>query len=261
VTLGDTKLVEIANTKGRGHQLAISRRSRLDCTVTDALVARGDGEVMRAVAGNPGAQFSDTGFNTLVGRSRQDDVLAEIVGMRRDLPPERFERLMAAASAAVRSRLAYANPHLAEQIREILASIAEQTKEAAEKPRDYAAAREAVRALIVAKTLRENEVAAFAKQGQFEETAVALAALCALPIEAVERAFAGKSSEPVLILAKAAGFSWDTAKVMLRLYAGGVAMSAADRDSAQTQFIRLQTATAQRVLRFYKVRETTASKP
>jgi uncharacterized protein (DUF2336 family) len=254
--LADANLVEIINTRSQGHLLAISKRQQLDSVVADALVERGDGEVVRAVAKNPGAKFSDAGFGMLVGRSRSDELLAEVVGMRRDLSPQRFEKLMAAASAAVRSRLANANPHLAGAIKDILARISEEALEVAEQPRDYTAAANVVKSLFSAKGLGESEVAAFAQQGKFEETVVAIAAICDVPIDAVERAFLNKGSEPVLILAKAAGFSWDTAKLVLRLWSDGIPMAAADRDSARAHFNRLQVGTAQRVLRFYKVRKS-----
>jgi uncharacterized protein (DUF2336 family) len=257
--LADANLVEIINTKNQGHLLAISQRQRLDCVVTDALVERGDGEVVRTVANNAGARFSESGFGILVGRSWADELLAEIVGTRRDLPPRHFEKLIAAASGAVRNRLAQGSPHLADSIGDILARIAEQAKAAAEKPRDYATAKNVVQALFTSKQLGETEVADFASQGKFEETAVAMATLCGVPLEAVERAFLNSGSEPALILAKAAGFSWETAKNILRLCAGGVPLSAESRDNAQAHFNKLQVATAQRVLRFYKVRQSAAT--
>jgi uncharacterized protein (DUF2336 family) len=257
--LADANLVEIINTKSQGHMLAISKRERLDCAVTDALVERGDGEVVRTVAKNAGAQFSDAGFGILVGRSWADELLAEIVGTRRDLPTHQFEKLIAAASGTVRNRLAQASPHLAGNISDILSRIAEQAKAAAEQPRDYATAKNAVQTLFTSKQLGETELANFASQGKFEETAVAMAILCGVPLEAVERAFLNSGSEPALILAKAAGFSWETAKNILRLCAGGKALSAESRDSAQAHFDKLQVATAQRVLRFYKVRQSAAT--
>jgi uncharacterized protein (DUF2336 family) len=251
--LPDAKLVEIINTKGQGHLLAISTRQRIGSLVTDALVECGNREVARTVAKNAGARFSQAGFGMLVGRSGADELLAEVVGMRRDLPRRHFEKLVAAASAAVRDRLASANPHLVNDIRDILARTDEETGEIAERPRDYAAAEAVVQALITSNKLGENEVATFAKDGKFEETAVAVAKICEVPLEAVERAFLTKGPEPVLILAKAAGLSWGTTSCILRLRAGGTPME--DDESAQVQFIKLQVATAQRVLRFYKVRQ------
>ena len=255
--LGDASLVAIAHTKGQPYLLAISQRAHLHSVVTDALVERGDNEVVRTVARNAGAEFSDAGFGMLVQRSLADDLLAEIVGMRQDLPQHQFEKLITAASEAVRNRLVFASPELGDQIRTVVARITEAAKEVAQKPRDYTAAMGTIRDLAGAKALGEKEIADFARGGKFEETAAALATICQVPLATVERAMVGQGWEPALILARSAGFSWDTTRLVLRLCAGGTAMSPEQRDTAQAHFNKLQVTTAQRILRFYKVREAT----
>ena len=60
--LDDLALLANANTKSQRHLFAISQRLRLSETVTDILVRRGDRDVVRSVAKNAGARFSDTGF-------------------------------------------------------------------------------------------------------------------------------------------------------------------------------------------------------
>ena len=54
--------------------------------------------------------------------------------------------------------------------------------------RDYAAARSRIASLRAGGRLGEDAVAAFARANQFEETTAALAVLCELPIETVDRA-------------------------------------------------------------------------
>src|SRR5216683_4511252 len=99
--IGDDELVEIINTKSQNHLLAISSRKHIGHVVTDALVERGDQQVVRTVARNSGAKFSEAGFGVLVNRSQQDDILAEVVGLRRDLPANLFAKLFTAASGAI----------------------------------------------------------------------------------------------------------------------------------------------------------------
>jgi uncharacterized protein (DUF2336 family) len=260
VQLADDELVEIVKTKSQGHLLAISTRSTLDQAVTDALVERGDQQVVRSLAGNSGARFSEAGFGGLVERSQGDDVLAEAVGLRRDLPQHQFAKLFSAATAAVQQRLATGNPHLAADIGKILARIAADTHDAcAEQACDFTTARISIEALHKTKRLGEKEVLAFASKGRFEETVVALATLCGVPIEVAERAFFNKLTEPVLILAKAAGLSWDTTRCMLRHCAGWKMMEQDARDGVHLDFEKLQVATAQRVIRFYKIRQGATS--
>jgi hypothetical protein len=126
----------------------------------------------------------------LVKRSQQDDVLAEAVGLHRDLPQDLFAKLFSEASDAVQQKLVAANPTQVGDIRRILSGIAADAVGTAEQPtRDYSAARVVVEALHASKALDESQVRIFAKHGKFEETAVALEMLCEFPIDAIERVF------------------------------------------------------------------------
>jgi uncharacterized protein (DUF2336 family) len=260
--LRDDDLVQIINTKSQNHLLAISTREQIGHVVTDALVERGDRQVVRTVVRNSGARFSDAGFGVLVNRSQQDDILAESVGLRRDLPPDLFAKLFAEASDAVQQKLAAANPEQVGDIRRVLDGIAADAIGAAEEAtRDYSEARVVVEALHASKALDESQVCDFARQKKFEETAVALEMLCGFPIYAVERVFLGEKPELILILAKSMGFSWETTKYIMRLRPDSGYWSDAKSETYQSHFEKLQAATAKRVIRFYKVRQTASEKP
>jgi uncharacterized protein (DUF2336 family) len=253
--LGDQELLAIINTKSQDHLLAISTRAELGHTLTDALVERGDQRVVRSTAQNAGAHFSDRGFDALVSRSQDDEHLSEIVGLRADLPRGQFRKLFAQASTAVRERLAGANPHLSADIAEVLAQIGSESDGLGE-PIDFEAAKETIESLQQSGKLDEKCIAAFAKRRQFEETVVALATLCGMPIETVERAFLQGSHELVLILLKSLGYSFQTSRLIVRLRANDVPATEDENKALEAQFNKLQMATAQRVLRFYKVRQT-----
>jgi hypothetical protein len=62
--LGTDVLVEIASNKGQDHLLAISGRPNLPSAVTDVIVDRGEDQVIRKLANNAGAKFSDEGYST-----------------------------------------------------------------------------------------------------------------------------------------------------------------------------------------------------
>ena len=95
--------------RSQRHLLAISKRKSLSGTLTDVLVRRGDREVARSVAGNKGASFSATGLDTLIARSSGDAILAECLGMRKDLTVAQMQRLIAVASEMVRDKLSGEN--------------------------------------------------------------------------------------------------------------------------------------------------------
>src|SRR6267154_1022772 len=98
-------LVANARTRSQPHLLALSKRKSIEETVTDVLVTRGNREVVNSVANNRGAQFSGFGFLHMVKRAEGDSILAEQLGLRKDIPRHLFQQLIAKASDAVRKRL------------------------------------------------------------------------------------------------------------------------------------------------------------
>jgi len=254
--IADHDLLYIAENKSQAHLLAMSTRQRISEALSDILVARGDREVARSIANNRHAQLSDSAFTTLVKRAEVDSVLAEKVGMRIDIPPRLFRQLLMRASEVVQKRLlAKAKPETQTEIRRVLAQV---TDEVAAKaaPRNYAAALSAVRTLHGQHKLTENDIAGFAKSGKYEETIAALAILCAVPVEVVDRLMSGERADPVLILARASEFGWSTVKAILNARTGAKPSPHA-LDVARDNFERLTVTTAQRVVRFWQVRQGT----
>jgi len=257
--LDDQTLVGIAEKKGQDHLLAISQRHSISERVTDVLVVRGNQQVVRSVAQNAGARFSDEGFGILVKRSEGDDVLASHLGVRKDIPKPHLAKLVETASDAVRRKLAAANPLAAIEIRRVLAELAAKVKaEVGAVQRDYTAAKAKITELRTAGRLGEADVRAFAQTGKFEETVAALSVMCGLPIEVVENTFQGENSDMALVVARAAGFGWPTAKQILLIQSAAGSLSEQDLAKAKDNFEKLQPATAQRVVRFYQVRKNAA---
>jgi uncharacterized protein (DUF2336 family) len=254
--LDDPALTHIAETKGQAHLLALSTRKGLSEALSDILVARGDREVARSIATNQQAHISDDAFSTLVKRAEQDSVLAERVGLRTDIPPRLFRQLLMQASEVVQKRLlAKARPETQAEIRRVLAQVTDEVGAKA-APRNYSAALAAVRALHKERRLTEADIAEFARTGRYEETIAALATICAVPVEVVDRLMSGERADPVLILARAAGFSWATVRDII-CSRPGPKPTAQVLDAAYENFERLTAVTAQRVVRFWQVRQGT----
>lgn len=253
--LEEVDLVDLAKTKSQAHLHAIAARQALGEAVTDILVRRGDREVARSVAGNRGARISETGFFRLVKRAENDGVLAEKVGLRPDIPPQLFHELLTRATAIVHKRLlASATPELKVEIRRILQKVSNEVG-ARIGPRDYREAQRAVLRLHRAGGMNEAALAAFAGDGKYEETVVALAALSKVPISVANRLMAGERPDPVLILCKAAGMNWPTVKSVITVRPDGKPSSMLGTDSAFANYERLSSSTAQRVVRFWQVQQ------
>src|SRR5262249_33644305 len=125
--LATDTLVKIASTKGQDHLLAISGRANLTAGVTDVIVDRGETQVVRRLANNPSARFSEAGFTGMVTRAERDDELTEILGLRIDLPIKLLRDLLRRAKDAVRDRLlAIAPQSVRDEIQRVLGEIAKE---------------------------------------------------------------------------------------------------------------------------------------
>jgi uncharacterized protein (DUF2336 family) len=252
--LDDRDLIAAAGSKGQLHLAAIAQRRSLSEAVTDVLVERGNKYVAHSIAKNAGARFSDAGFKILVKRSATDEALALHVGVRRDLPRQHFLTLLDQASATVRARLTTERPAASRAVEGVLNEVVGGIRSDTRKSSRYTEAISEVEAIKRSGILGEAEVYRFAREGRFEETAVALSLLCGVEIDAVERALQDRGHEMTLILAKLAGFSSTGAKSLLLLKTAGRGISAQDLNNALKSYGRLQVETAQRVLSFYRAR-------
>jgi len=253
-------LMACARKQGQQHLLAIAQRKSIPEALTDILVVRGSREVVTSVAGNNGAHLSSSGFLLLVRRSEGDAILAERVGLRADIPRHLFHQLISKASEQVRARLTRERPDMEGEIRSVVTDVAG-TIRARFGPgsRDYLAARRAVAGLHQGGELTEDKVFEFAYALKFNETAVALSLLGSVPIDIVERALLDRNREPVLILAKALGFSWGTTMSLLFLGAPNNRITAGQLDVMRVDFGRLKVDTCQRVLAVYRSRSEAAA--
>jgi uncharacterized protein (DUF2336 family) len=250
--LADADLAEIARNKSQDHLLAISERSRIGEEVTDILVMRGDQDVARQVAANRGAKLSERGFSRLVDRAERDDVLAERVGQRPDIPAHIFRDLVIRATAVVQRRLlASARPDTQAEITRILSKV---SRDVFRPIYDFRAAQQLVLRLQRAGMLDERQLALFASEGRIEETTAALSMMCAVPIDVVERLMTGERADPALILCKAAGFDWTTAQAVMIVAAHGKQPSRQELAESAANFDLLSPAAAQRVVHFWQAR-------
>jgi uncharacterized protein (DUF2336 family) len=255
--LHDGDLQYIAENRGQGHLLAMSTRIGITEALADILVSRGDREVAHSIAGNQKARLSPGAFATLVRRSEDDDALAEKIALRTDIPPRLFRQLLMQATEVVQQRLlARAKPETQDEIRKVLAQVSREVGDRA-SPRNYAAAMQTVQALNQQRKLTESDVLDYAKAGKYDETIAALATMCSVPVEVVDRLMGGERFDPVLILGRSANFSWDTVHAIIKAKPDAKDISSDAIKAAKDNFDRLTAATAQRVVRFWQVRQGT----
>ena len=254
--LEDAAPVENAQTKSQGHLRAISGRRSLAEAVTDILVKRGNHQVVAGAAANPGARFSTSGMSILIKRAQDNGDLALCVWARPDIPRHDLVRLFVQASEIVKTRLELADRQQAALVRTAVAEASDAIQTTAR-----AGSSEHAQALAIVQTLHslgqldEARLLAFARERDFDKTAVALSLMCDLPIGLIERVLVQSEPEQLIVFAKAIELSWDTAKAILTLQAGRGGVARERLNQCLASFFRLQPKTARTALRLYRQRE------
>lgn len=242
--------------KSQSHLLAISKRKTLEERVTDVLVTRGNREVVNSVATNNGAHFSEFGFLHLIQRAEGDSILAEHLGLRRDIPRHIFQQLIAKASDDVKRRLRDERPDMVEHIQSTVSDVAGALQSKfGPASRSYFVAKRVVATQHRQGNLNENSISGYARAHKIEEVTIGLSLLCALPADVIERALLDRKRETLLILAKALDFSWATTMALLFLGAKDHRITSRELHDLEREFGRLNIETSRSVLEFYQSRK------
>jgi len=254
--LDEEALIEAASSKSQAHLLAISIRRVLSRAVTDVLVQRGNDQVVQSTVNNPGAEFSEGGFDRLVNRAEGDDELATCLGLRPTLPRHLYLKLLAKASAAVKERLEAAHPEHAGNIQP---AVREATRRAHTTPAAVTKQTEIAHALVKSLyedgRLNEQLLTQFADQSKFDETNAAIAAMANVPVAMAETMMMESRAEGVMILAKVASLSWPTVRTIITMRDEVLGGDPTDLVACKNTYERLRSSTAQQVLRFHRMQQ------
>jgi uncharacterized protein (DUF2336 family) len=250
-------LVEIAQTKGEPHLLAISGRWWLTEVVTDALLARDYPTVSRRIVRNPGARVSASGFAIVVAQAESDPELAVETGIRVDLPFELRRQLLRNATEAVRARLlSRAPPDIFEEIRSAIAAVSTGIDREMSVVRDFTAAKRLVAQLNAKGELNEATLFGFAKARKYEETVAALALLSDSSIEVIRPLMQSLRHDGVLVPCKVAALGWETVIAVLESRYSTGSLGPHELATAKAHFAKITPENARRLLRFWQVRST-----
>jgi uncharacterized protein (DUF2336 family) len=233
--------------------LAIARRRNVEKPVTDILVRRGDRTVVVALVQNNRAELSEFGFLHLVRRSMNDSIVAESLGLRKDIPRHIFQQLIAKASDEVRLKLVSERTDLAPLIdRAVIDATGRLHSKFGPASTEYFHAKRTIRSLRDQGRLNEEQIHLFAQQRKIYETTVALSTLCDLPVNLVERALLADTHELTLVLAKALNLTWQTAMALLFLATPRQQIFASELAKLKEEYSLLDVKNSLEVLAVYR---------
>lgn len=253
--LDDSDLIDIAREKSQLHLEAIAARPYLSESVADVLIERGHSPALTAVAGNHGARFSDGGYSSIVGKAGGDANIAAALLSRPDMTPELFRRLVSHATAAVQQKLmARVEPAMKQRLQSVLQSISEEIMRSGGRNIETYVSTAGRTVTALDKGRLRSQLAYYAARRRDAECAIALAAIAELPMDTIKHLMARRDVDALLIVCKACGLGWGTARAILEL----VAESDRPGDAAGylDQYTRISREIAERVIRFLKARKT-----
>ncbi|UZF93092.1 DUF2336 domain-containing protein [Bosea sp. NBC_00550] len=240
--LTDTDLAAIAVSQSQQHLVAIAERARLSEGVTDILVERGDQKVLHTVSANEGAAFSDRGFDRLLERGSNDAAVTGALARRSDLAPNRAQRVL----------------RIVEQFADGPAPSASATEEAVSLARQARQQRLEVKLLLsdLAAKVREVDdvLTMLADEDRAYHLAQVLAQISDISIEQALRVLMQRDASGIAVTCRALGIGTTAFRAILQLRARRLYFSSRDIDDDVDAYAKLDLATAERTLRFLKLR-------
>lgn len=251
--LSDDFLVEVAKTRDDEYLMAISDREEINSAVTDILVDRGSENVLLKVSANKGANFSRGGFEKLNLEAGKNLNLSKNLSERQDTPADILKTVKQRVAEKIRAEAAEKGIELSEN--EISATVEEKSDEISIKNSDLKTAFGEIDRLHRRKQLDERMIAHYIQSNRSEETLYALALLTDLDQQTVRHCVLKADLPALAVMCKANNFQRSTFASLLQLRENQSAnLSNSEILEAIRRYESLDKSTAQRVMRFLKVR-------
>jgi uncharacterized protein (DUF2336 family) len=230
--LRDADLVEVVRHRSQEHQLAVAMRGPLSAEVSEAIVDRGDEQVIEELLRNEDATLSRRALEYLVAESQRVDRYQEPLLQRSELPPDLAHRMFWWVSAALRKgimdRFSVDPSMLDDAIQD--AANAAIAKQPVGTPHDSAS--RLVEGLAEARQLDERFLVQALRGGKVAAFIAAFGYLCKVEPRMARRIVHDRSGESMAIACRAIGVERSNfaSLFMLSRHGGGAMSPATLRD-------------------------------
>lgn len=238
--LTDTDLAAVAVSQSQQHLAAIAERARLSESVTDILVQRGDRAVLHTVSTNEGAHFSEEGFDTLLERGGKDAEIGHALARRSDLAPHRASRVL----QIVEGLSSGSSLRSADEAAKLARRARQQRLEVKLLIADLAAGQRKV----------EDVVTMLAEEDRAYHLAEVIAQLSGIPTEQSLRVLLQRDVSGIAVTCRSLDLDATAFKMLLELRGRRLLFAARDSERDLKDYLNLDTATADRTLRFLKLK-------
>lgn len=257
--LKDDVLLEIIRKQGQDHMLAITKRETVSESVSDAIVEKGNDEVLESLASNDGAQLSSQAMETMVERSEGSVSLNEAMRSRQDVPGALVDQLMSHVSSALKNQLMSSGHGMDEgQVDAIIAETRSWLAEENESSGESAADRFIARKRKLGQ-FNNDMLLDLLRKRKLPELICGMAELSMVDKGLVRQCLGDVKGEKLVVICRALDMSGVMFDEMTQIL--GIATGSEDqRTKLNELYGRITPDAAQRSLRFLKTRVTTRSR-
>jgi uncharacterized protein (DUF2336 family) len=244
--LTDEDLIDIVRTHALQHALAVAGRERLSAEVADTLVEVGSIEVVRRLAGNAGADFSEKTVRQILADHFADGEVRDRLVRRPALPYELVHKLVGEVGERLEWVLVQERRMTGLEARQLMRAVRE-TATLGFVAREHAARtlEGEMRWRLAAGELGPETVLRCLRDGAVRDFEAALAVLAGVAVETARRILYGMDKRGIAALCIRAGFGvahYIALRMVLDLVEAGVAGRSAEVAYSDTnlRFIQRQ---------------------
>jgi uncharacterized protein (DUF2336 family) len=255
LALTEADLVALARLKSQAHLRVIAGRVIVGESLADALVSRGDDEVLAKLAGNSGAALSRRALETMTSRAGQAEILHEPLIRRAGLPLDLLNALFFKVSSSLKReivrRMGDVDPALVDQ------AVQETEKRlqriAVARDPEQLSAEAYVAKLARSGPVTESLLVSLARQRRFAESAMVFARLAGLDLSTARRILNDPHAEALAIACRACRFARQTFAT-LALERDHEMRTGVEAREMLDLYGKLTVEAADRVMRFWRMR-------
>jgi len=252
--LTDDDLVDIVGKHSQEHMQAISQRATVSESVTDALVEKGDDNVLGTLAENQGARFSRGGMETMVERAEVNEDLNSKLIKRRDVPDDLNQEMFWRVSWAMREQILATNSGMSEEQIEALMAETEEWFVAQQSAENPTPAEKFINRKEKMSQLDAGLLLNLMRQNKVPEVVAGLARLAKLDSETARQIVFDPSGEKLVIVCRALELDRDVFWEICDLANFDDQRSPEDMENLLGVYERITPQSAQRALRFLRTR-------
>lgn len=250
--LTEDDLISVSATQSQAHLQVITTRPDIGPRLSDAIVEHGDDSVVEGLLRNQTARIGDRAMERVADRAKTSDTLPRAIVDRNDVPPRLLSDILDHLGDSLQNALSgRLTADQSGKLRQVVADLRQKILS-----QDTSRVELYIDELMRIGSLSEAMLVRFALQKKPMEFMVGIARMADLTLPSAQQLMADDTGKALVIVCRSLDFSPDGFKAIVQSPVTGIP---SDTETVQTllrAYVRLKRTTAQRVLRFWHMRQS-----